>query len=1059
MVTLLAKHEGIPAGDEWFQSLPLPCCIFNEEQQLIAFSRRAEALFGIAAGDILGKTPHLWQAINIADKKPLSHLMLQLLRGESTRETLELTHKLANQEVLLCEWHFSLKVESTGARRILCLIRELNSSRNQQAPVKKERGLLDFMLFSNLRSQVNSQSEELRQLNRILQERDARLSTIFNNAPVGITVINADSYYTGEVNPAYADMLGYSLEEIQKLSVDVITHPDDLRWNKELIGEMLAGKMDRADYEKRFLHKNGSVVWAKASVSPIKDDDGKVFNVVSVVQDITAQKLAEQSLAQQVELGRMGGKLAKLGSWTRDPGISSASFWSDELYEIYEMETRQPLPIDKVFAMVLPQYRSISWESFDALTMHGKRMDYECEIQTFKGNHKWLRVVGEVLRDQSGVISKIIGAVQDITERKQREAEAKQMSDQVSATLDTMSDAFMILDRNWEMIYMNKATEKVLKLDRNMLRRGSVWERQPWLKSTPIYEQYHKAMNERVAVHCEYYSQRLHEWIEAHAYPCDEGIAVYFHLITEQKLLAAQVQESEQKLKYVTKAVLDVMWERNLYNDTITWDSGLRKFGYPGNTEDGRSITSSMFWLQRIHPLEKDAVINSFDQVLKGKHDHWEATYRFQQADGSYIHVMDRGVVFRDRELQPARMIGGLTDISERIRLEEHLQQSQRIESIGKLTGGLAHDFNNLLTVIVGNVELLQHQIGMDSDLAHMTESISSAALRGAELTQRLLAFARRQALEPAAVNLNRLLLQMEGMLKRTLGRNIDVRIVGSRGLHNALVDASQLESAILNLCINSRDAMPTGGQIVLETMNATLVSQSPGFVEEVVPGDYVVIKVTDNGSGIAPEQMRHVFEPFFTTKDRGKGTGLGLSTVYGFVRQSNGHVTISSRLGVGTEIAMYFPVTLQQERVIDQREQETKFVGGNETILLVEDEPSVSSFSSQFLSSLGYRVLVAENAVQALNLLMLADNVDLLFTDVIMPGGMDGGELAKQALALKPGLKVLYTSGYTENALLKEGKLDSLLNFLSKPYTLASMAARIRRTLDNGLHDHSITG
>lgn len=194
MVTLLAKHEGIPAGDEWFQSLPLPCCIFNEEQQLIAFSRRAEALFGIAAADILGKTPHLWQAINIADKKPLSHLMLQLLRGESTRETLELTHKLANQEVLLCEWHFSLKVESTGARRILCLIRELNSSRNQQAPVKKERGLLDFMLFSNLRSQVNSQSEELRQLNRILQERDARLSTIFNNAPVGITVINADSY-------------------------------------------------------------------------------------------------------------------------------------------------------------------------------------------------------------------------------------------------------------------------------------------------------------------------------------------------------------------------------------------------------------------------------------------------------------------------------------------------------------------------------------------------------------------------------------------------------------------------------------------------------------------------------------------------------------------------------------------------------------------------------------------------------------------------------------------------------------------------------------------------
>jgi nitrogen-specific signal transduction histidine kinase/CheY-like chemotaxis protein len=408
---------------------------------------------------------------------------------------------------------------------------------------------------------------------------------------------------------------------------------------------------------------------------------------------------------------------------------------------------------------------------------------------------------------------------------------------------------------------------------------------------------------------------------------------------------------------------------------------------------------------------------------------------------------MDRGVILRDRELRPIKMIGGMADISERVKLEEHLQQNQRIESIGKLTGGLAHDFNNLLTVMLGNAELLG-SCASDALQKKLAGNIVSSALKGADLTRRLLAFARRQSLEPAAVNVNKLVQGMEGLLMRALGENIDVVIKTSANLNTALADRNQLESALLNLCINARDAMPGGGQIRIETFDITLMANAPGIMERVIPGDYVAIKVIDTGTGIEAELLPHVFEPFFTTKELGKGTGLGLSTVFGFIRQSNGHVTITSTPGSGTAVVLYLPITQHQEKAADANNPES-YALGNETILLVEDDANVRNFSSHFLQSLGYQVIVAENGATALDILIGRNDINLLFTDIIMAGGIDGSELARRALALRPALKVLYTSGYTDNALLKEGMLDSSENFLAKPYTLAKMALRIRDSLD----------
>ncbi len=387
-------------------------------------------------------------------------------------------------------------------------------------------------------------------------------------------------------------------------------------------------------------------------------------------------------------------------------------------------------------------------------------------------------------------------------------------------------------------------------------------------------------------------------------------------------------------------------------------------------------------------------------------------------------------------------------DITERKQVELQLQQAQRLEALGQLTGGVAHDFNNLLTVMLGNAELLAEQLpaGLHQRLAQM---IGAAAHRGAELTQRLLAFARKQALEPRAVHLDRLVEDLGPLLHRTLGEHIEVQHSARAGLWPTLVDPTQLENALLNLAINARDAMPTGGRLCIETGHVQLGGDDTPGLGDLEPGDYVTLTVTDTGCGIAKPLLARVFEPFFTTKDKGKGTGLGLAMVYGFVKQSRGHVTIYSEPAQGTTVRIYLPrhggpaPDAPHEALIDDAP-----AGAGQRVLLVEDDPLVRDFARGQLEALGYRVLQAADGPAALALLGGAAAVDLLFTDVVMPGGMNGRQLAEAACALRPGLRVLYTSGYTENALTRNGRLEAGVLLLGKPYRRAELAHKLHEAL-----------
>jgi PAS domain S-box-containing protein len=396
----------------------------------------------------------------------------------------------------------------------------------------------------------------------------------------------------------------------------------------------------------------------------------------------------------------------------------------------------------------------------------------------------------------------------------------------------------------------------------------------------------------------------------------------------------------------------------------------------------------------------------------------------------------------RNEEGRVERILGASRDVTEREEAEDRLRRAQRMEAVGHLTGGVAHDFNNLLQVIRGNLELLTPMIEGEAALQRLKNALRGAD-RAAQLTRQLLAYARRQPLEPKVVNLGRLVTEMTDMLRRTLGEAVDVETVIAGGLWNTLADPAQVESAILNLAINARDAMPSGGKLTVEITNAFLDQTYASRDEEIEAGQYVLLAVSDTGIGMSKQVRDRVFEPFFTTKGEEKGTGLGLSMVYGFVKQSKGHVQIYSEVGQGTTVKIYLPRALQAEEE-GPKVEKGALRGASEVILVVEDDDMVRSSTVGILRDLGYVCLHAADGAAALEIVKSGARVDLLFTDVIMPGPVKSRDLANQARAMRPDLPVLFTSGYTENAIVHQGRLDEGVQLLSKPYTRDELARRI---------------
>jgi PAS domain S-box-containing protein len=515
---------------------------------------------------------------------------------------------------------------------------------------------------------------------------------------------------------------------------------------------------------------------------------------------------------------------------------------------------------------------------------------------------------------------------------------------------------------------------------------------------------------------------------------------------------------------------------------------------------DGRVSMDAIRALR--HPDDRDRVVDGFRHALAGGVDSYEVEYRIIRPDGQLRWIFGRGRVVRDDAGRPVRYSGVDLDITDRktaeaalarakeelehlnqilearvrertsaleseaklrAEAESRLQQAQKMEAVGQLTGGIAHDFNNMLQVIMGNLEIARLWLQRpDPDGRLRTEPIVKsieAAQRGsrsaANVVQRLLAFARQQRLEPTLLDVNRLISGMADMIERTLGATIRVERQLHADLWTTCADRNQLESTLLNLVVNARDAMPDGGRLTVSTANAEIGTSPQG---DIPAGQYVMVSVADTGCGIPTEVLDKVFDPFFTTKDVGMGSGLGLSMVYGFVKQSRGHVRIHSEVGAGSTVRIYLPRALHGDASGAAKPEEQSTVTGGiaravpgETLLVVEDNADVRRFASAALQNIGYRVLQAEDGAAALRMLdALGDaRLDLLFTDFVLPGGMNGAALAQAVALRRPNLPVLYTSGYTSNSSWQRGELAADVRMLAKPYTLETLANRVRNAID----------
>jgi nitrogen-specific signal transduction histidine kinase len=393
-------------------------------------------------------------------------------------------------------------------------------------------------------------------------------------------------------------------------------------------------------------------------------------------------------------------------------------------------------------------------------------------------------------------------------------------------------------------------------------------------------------------------------------------------------------------------------------------------------------------------------------------------------------------------------LYGMAIDITEAKEREQQLLEAQKLQAVGQLTGGVAHDFNNLLAIIIGTCELLSEQAAGNPALQKTVLQISTAADRGAALTQRLLAFSRKQALKPDIVDLNGLVRNMEPLLGRTLGETIKVRTRLAPDLGVTLSDPGQLENVLVNLALNARDAMPDGGDVVIETRNASFNAHDDAWDNELPPGYYVMLAVSDSGVGMTPEVKARAFEPFFTTKSAGRGSGLGLSTVYGFIKQSGGNITIYSEPGHGTTVRVYLPRVepSETETTVDVAADAP---GCNETVLVVEDDPAVRNVVAGMVESLGYQVLEAESGAEALALLESGEAVNLVLSDVVMPGQIDGWKLAQSVWERWPATRVLLTTGYSDNVLVRHATLDKRTQVISKPYRRSELSQKIREVLD----------
>ncbi|WP_162914522.1 hybrid sensor histidine kinase/response regulator [Desertibaculum subflavum] len=617
---------------------------------------------------------------------------------------------------------------------------------------------------------------------------------------------------------------------------------------------------------------------------------------------------------------------------------------------------------------------------------------------------------------------------------------------QVGDILDRISDGFVAFDNDWRFVHINAAAQRMAERPAQDFIGRTAFDALNIDPRNPFHLAYtaSKASGEPVAFTA--YSEIFSAWLEVRGFPNMDGYTILFRDVTGARRAHRTTLEGRHNLEVaraISQRIVETSQDLILVTDrqgnlVQVSPSSAAILGFRRDEMEGRSA------IDFIHPDDLESTRNEMRESRRGGHTR-SFDCRYLHRDGRAVALAWTGTWSPPE--QQHFFIG--RDMTERLAAEERQRRSQRLEAVGQLTGGIAHDFNNLLTVVIGNLDLLEFRLRADPAAAELAASALKASLRGAELTRQLLAFARRQALDARVFDVNERVVGTMDLLRRTLGEAIEISTRLDPDLWSAFADPAQLESALVNLAINARDAMPGGGRLIIETANRELDADYARINIDAVPGAYVMLSVSDTGIGMPPEVLARVFEPFFTTKPVGQGTGLGLSMVYGFARQSHGHVKIYSEAGHGTTARLYLPRS-KDAAIADRLVPAGLPVARpGERVLVVEDNDAVRAMVLQQMRDLGYDVVEAGDGPAALAVVDGGQRFDLLFTDIVMPGGMSGSDLARAVRSRDPSVKVLLTSGFAGGAMPSGVHGDEFRDLLSKPYRQSDLAAKLRQVLD----------
>ena len=1022
-----------------------PIGIVGPDGALQYVNRAACGPVGTEPAELIGRP--FWEtpcwAHSPAEQDRLRDAFGRVLGGE--RAQFETTRLTAEGRRL--DMDFTLRAVQDAAGQVLCLIAEAWDITGHKAA-----------------------EEELEQAHLLL-------GAVLDQSPVPMVVARASDQVVSYYNRAATDLLGISDEEncvgltLAEASrrqtwrdFDADGKPVDLL--DMPLARTLRGEVTR-DEEYRIVRKDKTERWELVSGTPVYTRTGKMLAGLITFPDITDRKRAEEALRSSEAFLETIIDKSPLSMWVSDEKgtLIRMNQACRDLLQVTDKElvgkynVLQDNIVEEQGAMPLVK-RVFEKGERVSFTLRYDSAQFR-PLQLEKTAQRILEVTISPVLDPRGRIIHAIIQHLDITERVQAEEALQKSAREFEWLMKHMANAFVV----WESVlgedgqledirfgYFNDAYARASGLKLEEVRgRGvrEVWPEteQSWfdvyaevaLTGRPkFFEMYHKPTGGLYA--CNAYR------------PWDgpERICVVFEDITERKRAEKALRASEERFKRLVQNsndIIVVMDEKGI----LTSISGPIEaiLGYPPEELLGSEAFAY------IHPDDDGAVLQIFTEAVERPGSSRRVEFRLRKRDGKWIYVEAVGANLLDDPVVKGIVVN-VREISERknaelerSKLQEQLQQAMKMEAVGRLAGGVAHDFNNLLTVITGYVELARMKLTPPDPLLRSLDGIHKAAESAASLTNQLLAFSRRQIIEPKVLNLNELVTSLMKMLTRLIGEDIELQTVMAAELGSVKADPGQFEQVLVNLAVNARDAMPDGGRLVIETSDVELDEEYCTRHPQVQPGRYVLLAVSDTGHGMSDEVKRHLFEPFFTTKIKGQGTGLGLATTFGAVSQAGGTIEAYSEVGRGTTFKIYLPRVEERAERLVKETPDLELARGEETILLVEDDEGVRDVALSILEHLGYRVLTAANGGEAFLLVeRFAKRIDLLMTDVVMPG-MNGRELAERLLKLKPEMKVLFTSGYTENVIVHHGVVDKNLNFIGKPYTLQALARKLREVFD----------